>query len=105
MPKIGAVNGTCPICGGPMVRPSRMEQLRRWINNGGGMGPQWHCPHCGEQATVGLASYGTHSHLAVERWLRLPWDVLRAVRAERRRHSRWQAGQPSVGSVWGARPP
>lgn len=81
MPASRPIRLTCPICDGALTLPSRAEQLRRWFHEGGGFASGSRCQQCGELSTMGLAAYGHRSTAA--RWLRLPWEVVGALRAER----------------------
>lgn len=88
-PTPGEQREVCGQCGGDALRPAtRREQLARWFVHGEGAGTAWLCARCGASWSGG-AGYSV-LYRAVgsgrRRWLRLPLDVLQAVRRARR----WQ---------------
>lgn len=78
----------CEQCGGDAFRPaSRREQLARWFIHGAGSGTAWHCRNCGASWSGG-SSYTLLYSTSDTGWqrLRLPLDVLQALRDHRRWH-------------------
>jgi hypothetical protein len=77
----------CEVCGSVALRPaSRRERLRAWFDHGRGGGDAWHCTGCGAawSSGSGYVLLGPRSRWA--RRVRLPWDVLEALRAARHWH-------------------
>jgi hypothetical protein len=77
----------CDTCGSAAFRPaSRPERLRAWFDHGQGAGAWWYCTGCGA-AWSGGSRYVLLGHRSRRaRWVRLPWDLLEALRAARHWH-------------------
>lgn len=76
----------CSGCGALMRPPTRWEALRRWFDNGSGMVPIYRCEQCGGMASGGPVLYRARTRSGLERWLRLPVDVLTTLRQQRTWH-------------------
>lgn len=79
----------CDQCGGDAFRPaSRREQLARWLTHGGGASSAWYCGSCSASWSGG-SGYGMAYRTAGSGWrrrVRLPLEVLEALRGARRWH-------------------
>jgi hypothetical protein len=79
----------CDRCGGDGVRPAgRREQLARWFVHGAGAGSAWYCRSCSASWSGGSGYRVLHrtSGRALRRGVRLPLELLAALRAARRWH-------------------
>lgn len=82
----GEPPAVCGQCGGEAFRPARRrEQLVRWFTHGAGAGAAWYCSGC-SASWSGASSYHAlyrRSASGWRRWVRLPFDVLAALRHAR----------------------
>lgn len=79
----------CGQCGGEAFRPAtRREQLVRWFTQGAGAGSAWYCSGCGASWSGGSSYHALYRRSASgwRRWVRLPVEVLAAVRHARSWH-------------------
>ena len=79
----------CGQCGGEALRPAgRREQLVRWFTQGAGAGTAWYCSGCGGSWSGGSGYRALYRRSASgwRRWVRLPVEVLAAVRHARSWH-------------------
>lgn len=79
----------CGRCGGDAFRPAtRREQLARWFTHGGGASTAWYCRSCSASWSGG-SGYSVVFFGSGSRWwrrVRLPFDVLDALRGARTWH-------------------
>lgn len=76
----------CDRCGGEAFRPAtRREQLARWFTHGRGASTAWYCRSCGASWSGGSAWAVLYrgSGSGWRRWVRLPVEVVAALRAAR----------------------
>jgi hypothetical protein len=77
----------CEACGSEAFRPaSRGERLQAWFVHGRGGGDAWYCTGCGAAWSAGSSYVVLAARSGLARRLRLPWDVLEALRAARHWH-------------------
>lgn len=82
---MGLERDVCSQCGGRSVRAtSSWERLGRWFVYGGGMAQAYVCRSCGAAWAGGSSRYVMLSgRSGWQRWLRMPGQVVAAVRRER----------------------
>jgi hypothetical protein len=79
----------CEQCGGEAFRPAtRREQLGRWYTHGAGAGTAWYCRSCSASWSERSSYHALYRASASgwRRWVRLPFEVLAAVRHARSWH-------------------
>jgi hypothetical protein len=78
---------SCEVCGADALRPAtRRERLARWFAYGRGGGSAWYCAGCGASWSGGSGYAVLSQRVGWQRGLRLPLDVVEALRGARSWH-------------------